>query len=113
MKLTIIRLENFSAQDNIDLGKIWPEYSASSLRVDDAAASKQPELAEKFLTFMVSPAFQNAIPTGNWMYPVTQVTLPPGIAQLEKPSTALEFTPQQVATQRQTWINAWQRAVSR
>lgn len=77
------------------------------------AASKQPELAEKFLTFMVSPAFQNAIPTGNWMYPVTQVTLPPGIAQLEKPSTALEFTPQQVATQRQTWINAWQRAVSR
>ncbi len=36
MKLTIIRLENFSAQDNIDLGKIWPEYSASSLRVDDA-----------------------------------------------------------------------------
>lgn len=23
MKLTIIRLENFSAQDNIDLGKIW------------------------------------------------------------------------------------------
>lgn len=36
MKLTIIRLENFSAQDHIDLGKIWPEYSASSLSVDDA-----------------------------------------------------------------------------
>ncbi|WP_213134174.1 aspartate 1-decarboxylase autocleavage activator PanM [Citrobacter sp. FP75] len=35
MKLTIIRLENFSAQDHIDLGKIWPEYSASSLSVDE------------------------------------------------------------------------------
>ncbi|MEG1249236.1 MAG: aspartate 1-decarboxylase autocleavage activator PanM [Citrobacter sp.] len=35
MKLTIIRLENFSAQDKIDLGKIWPEYSASSLSVDE------------------------------------------------------------------------------
>ncbi len=35
MKLTIVRLENFSAQDLIDLGKIWPEYSASSLSVDD------------------------------------------------------------------------------
>ncbi|MBJ3593399.1 aspartate 1-decarboxylase autocleavage activator PanM [Salmonella enterica subsp. enterica serovar Saintpaul] len=35
MKLTIVRLENFSAQDKIDLGKIWPEYSASSLSVDD------------------------------------------------------------------------------
>lgn len=35
MKLTIVRLENFSAQDLIDLGKIWPEYSASSLSVDE------------------------------------------------------------------------------
>jgi len=35
MKLTIIRLETFSDQDRIDLAKIWPEYSASSLNVDD------------------------------------------------------------------------------
>ncbi|POT27602.1 aspartate 1-decarboxylase autocleavage activator PanM [Citrobacter freundii] len=35
MKLTIVRLDNFSAQDLIDLGKIWPEYSASSLSVDE------------------------------------------------------------------------------
>ncbi|MDW2643058.1 aspartate 1-decarboxylase autocleavage activator PanM [Citrobacter sp. HN-141] len=35
MKLTIVRLENFSAQDLLDLGKIWPEYSASSLSVDE------------------------------------------------------------------------------
>ena len=77
------------------------------------AASKQPELAEKFLKFMVSPAFQNAIPTGNWMYPVTQVALPAGFAALPKPQTTLEYTPQQVAAERQNWINAWQRAVSR
>jgi len=35
MKLTIIRLDTFSDQDRIDLAKIWPEYSASSLNVDD------------------------------------------------------------------------------
>ncbi|MGL5603620.1 MAG: aspartate 1-decarboxylase autocleavage activator PanM [Silvania sp.] len=35
MKLTIHRLVNFSSQDHIDLGKIWPEYSPSSLTVDD------------------------------------------------------------------------------
>ena len=64
------------------------------------AASKQPELAEKFLKFMISPAFQNAIPTGNWMYPVTDAALPAGFEQLNKPQTALEFTPQQVAAQR-------------
>ncbi len=58
---------------------------ATICRVEVAArtaASKQPELAEKFLKFMVSPGFQNAIPTGNWMYPVTKVTLPAGFDTL-------------------------------
>nr|WP_277614651.1 thiamine ABC transporter substrate binding subunit [Enterobacter nematophilus] len=77
------------------------------------AASKQPELAEKFLKFMVSPAFQNAIPAGNWMYPVTNVALPAGFELLTKPTTSLEFTPQQVAAQRAAWVSEWQRAVSR
>ena len=35
MKLTIIRLESFSDQDHIDLAKVWPEYSPSSLQVDE------------------------------------------------------------------------------
>lgn len=35
MKLTIVRLHAFSEQDLIDLGKIWPEYSAASLTVDE------------------------------------------------------------------------------
>jgi GNAT superfamily N-acetyltransferase len=35
MKLTIIRLTALSEQDIIDLGKIWPEYSASSLQIDE------------------------------------------------------------------------------
>lgn len=62
---------------------------------------------------MVSPAFQNAIPTGNWMYPVANVALPAGFEQLTKPATTLEFTPAEVAAQRQAWISEWQRAVSR
>ena len=77
------------------------------------AASKQPELAEKFLKFMVSPAFQNAIPSGNWMYPVTSAALPAGFDSLVKPQTSLQYTPQEVASQRADWISAWQRAVSR
>ena len=77
------------------------------------AASKQPELAEQFLKFMVSPAFQKAIPTGNWMYPVTDVALPEGFNSLVKPKNTLEFTPQQVADKRAGWVSEWQRAVSR
>lgn len=75
--------------------------------------SKQPELAEKFIKFIATPGFQNTIATGNWMYPVTNVALPAGFDSLVKPQTTLEFTPQQVATQRAAWINEWQRAVSR
>ena len=77
------------------------------------AASKQPELAEKFLRFMLTPAFQNTIPTGNWMYPVTDIALPDGFEQQAKPATTLEFTSKQVADRRQTWINVWLRAISR
>lgn len=35
MKLTIIRLFECSAQDEIDLAKIWPEYSSASLKLTD------------------------------------------------------------------------------
>ncbi|WNN49180.1 thiamine ABC transporter substrate binding subunit [Siccibacter colletis] len=77
------------------------------------AASKQPELADKFMKFMLTPAFQQAIPTGNWMYPVSNVTLPQGFTSLVKPQTTLEYRADEVAAQRAAWISEWQRAVSR
>ncbi len=77
------------------------------------ASSKQPELAQQFLRFMISPDFQDKIATGNWMYPVTNVPLPASFEQLVKPESTLEFSPQQVAAERSNWISQWQRAVSR
>ncbi|HEY4466203.1 MAG TPA: aspartate 1-decarboxylase autocleavage activator PanM [Klebsiella sp.] len=35
MKLTIIRLQHFSDQDRIDLGKIWPQQDLAALALDD------------------------------------------------------------------------------
>jgi thiamine transport system substrate-binding protein len=99
--------ENYAAADFAEGHYLQVEVAART------AASKQPELAEKFLKFMVSPAFQNAVPTGNWMYPVTDVALPAGFDRLVKPKTTLEFTPQQVAEERAGWVSEWQRAVSR
>ena len=70
---------------------------ANYLQVEVAArtaASKQPELAEKFLEiYGLVLGFQNAIPTGNWMYPVTQVALPAGFNTLTKPKTTLSVHP--------------------
>ncbi|CNE70987.1 thiamine ABC transporter substrate binding subunit [Yersinia nurmii] len=77
------------------------------------ASSKQPELAQKFMQFMVSPAFQNHIPTGNWMYPVIKMDLPAGFDTLTVPKKALEFSAKEVADNRSQWIQAWQSAVSR
>jgi thiamine transport system substrate-binding protein len=77
------------------------------------ASSKQPALAQQFLKFMVSPDFQRTIPTGNWMYTVIDTPLPTGFAALSVPSTALQFSPEDVASQRSGWISQWQRAVSR
>ncbi|MFC0228660.1 thiamine ABC transporter substrate binding subunit [Serratia aquatilis] len=74
--------------------------------------SKQPELAERFMEFMVSPAFQNTIPTGSWMYPVIKMPLPAGFEQLTQPQKALEFSSEEVAQQRSNWVRAWQTAVS-
>ncbi|MFN2994780.1 thiamine ABC transporter substrate binding subunit [Serratia plymuthica] len=76
-------------------------------------ASKQPELAERFMQFMVTPAFQNTIPTGNWMYPVIKTQLPAGFEQMTVPQTALQYSAEEVAKQRGSWIRAWQTAVSR
>lgn len=52
MKLTIVRLDNFSDQDLIDLGKIWPEYSASSLSVDETHRIYAARFNERLLGAM-------------------------------------------------------------
>lgn len=52
------------------------------LQVEVAAkvkSTKNGELADKFLQFILSNEFQSVIPTGNWMYPVTAVELPKGL----------------------------------
>ncbi len=87
-------------------------------QVEVAAAvktAKQPELARRFLRFVVSPGFQDAIPTGNWMYPVIELSegLPPAFAALPKPARALSYTPDEVAANRKRWIDNWLEAMSR
>ncbi len=77
------------------------------------SGSKQPQLAQKFMQFMLEQPFQSTIPQGNWMYPVVQSKLPAGFETLTVPAVSLQYSPQEVASQRSQWINAWQRAVSR
>ncbi|ENP0848250.1 TPA: thiamine ABC transporter substrate binding subunit [Vibrio parahaemolyticus] len=74
--------------------------------------SKNSELADQFMNFILSNEFQSAMPTGNWMYPVTDVELPKGFETLSVPSKSLSFSADEVAKMRKSWIREWQSALT-
>ncbi|EGR0922632.1 thiamine ABC transporter substrate binding subunit [Vibrio parahaemolyticus] len=74
--------------------------------------SKNSELADQFMNFILSDEFQSAMPTGNWMYPVTDVELPKGFETLSVPSKSLSFSADEVAKMRKSWIREWQSALT-
>ena len=79
------------------------------------ATSDQPELADKFLNFMVSEKFQTIIPTTNWMYPaVTPATgLPKGFETLSVPTKALLIPADEADAVRDAALVEWQNALSK
>ena len=78
------------------------------------ASTDQPELADAFLQFMVSDAFQSMIPTTNWMYPAVMPAdgLPEGFNALTVPGKALLFGPGEAAEAREPAIEAWRAGLS-
>ena len=78
------------------------------------ASSDQPELADAFLQFMVSDAFQSIIPTTNWMYPAKtpQGGLPDGFETLITPEKSLLLSPQDAAEMRDSALEEWRAALS-
>lgn len=71
-------------------------------------------LADKFLAFMISPAFQDIIPETNWMFPAAKTTAPlnPVFDELVKPAKTLMYSSEEVAANRAAWIAEWQAAIS-
>lgn len=78
------------------------------------ASSKQPELADKFLAFMLTAGFQDALPTTQWMYPAVtpKAGLPEAYKALPTPAKALLYPSEEVAANREAWIAEWLRAMS-
>lgn len=98
-----------------------PQYQAAAFeeghyrQVEVAAklkSAKQEKLADQFLQFMVSPAFQQEIPTGNWMYPVIDTQLQKGFEQMITVAKPLAFSSDEVAANRKGWIREWLQAVT-
>ena len=77
--------------------------------------SKNKELANKFMAFMMGPGFQDQIPTNNWMFPAgkTSEALPAAFDQLVKPGKTLLFSPEEVEQNRRAWIDEWLNATAK
>jgi thiamine transport system substrate-binding protein len=76
--------------------------------------SENKDLATQFLQFMITPAFQNIIPTTNWMMPAAPMSepLPDAFDHLVKPEKTFLMDPEEVAANRQAWIEEWLTAMS-
>lgn len=76
-------------------------------------ATDQPELADKFLAFIGTEAFQSVIPETNWMYPATDVAVPEGFDTLIKPDQSLLLSADDAAAARDAALAEWQAALAK
>ena len=78
------------------------------------AATDVPDLANQFMAFIVSDAFQSAIPTTNWMYPAVALTagLPAGFDTLIQPEKSLLLSSSDAEDLRDGAIEEWRSALS-
>lgn len=100
-----------------DLRFQWAEFEEGHyLQIEVASvlkSSKQPELAQQFMQFLLSDTVQDIIPTTNWTYPATQTTtgLPEGFGDAT-PKTTLLMDGVEVEKNRAAWIETWQDKLS-
>ena len=79
-------------------------------QVEVAAAlntSKQPELAQSFLSFLISNEAQQILPVTNWMLPVVKdIALDAAFTTLIKPD-AIDMDIEQLSRDRKSMIKVW------
>ncbi|HEX2529274.1 MAG TPA: thiamine ABC transporter substrate binding subunit [Geminicoccus sp.] len=88
------------------------------LQVEVAALAKnaqEPELAKRFLQFLLSSDAQSILPTTNWMYPAKSdgVELPEEFSRLIQPGKALLTNAETVRVNRAAWVDEWFAALGR
>ena len=78
-------------------------------------STDQPELADKFMNFILTEGFQSAIPTTNWMFPavIPAAGLPDGFAAPLADDQSLVFTPAEAAAVRDAALEEWRAALSK
>ncbi len=104
--------------ENDDSKAAAPFTEGHYLQVEVAAkvaSTDEPDLADRFLAFIASDAFQSVIPETNWMYPAVMPKggLPSGFDTLITPARALLYPAGDAARVRDAAIAEWRAALSR
>ena len=69
--------------------------------------SKNKDLANKFMQFILSEEFQSVIPSTNIMYPVININnLPKAFNNLDIPEY-IQIDPKEIDVNKEEWINEW------
>ena len=78
------------------------------------ANTKQPELADQFMAFILSDSFQNLIPMTNWSYPsaLPRSAWPEVFSNLPIPEKVQYFNESQAQALSKTAVEEWRRALS-
>jgi len=70
-------------------------------------SSKNKNIANRFLEFMISNDFQSAIPSTNIMYPVNVDTILPEAYDLLDRPKVIQIDPAEINKNKEDWINEW------
>lgn len=103
-------------QDDSKTAAVFAEGNYLQVEVmGKLAASDQPELADRFMAFMLQDAAQEVLPVTNWMYPahVPAAGLPAGFETLVQPQKSLLFSADEAEALRGPALDEWRAALAR
>lgn len=95
---------------NLSVGSFEQVEFAGVLR-----GAREPELARRFIDFMLGAEFQQDIPLQMFVYPVVEGTPLPEVFQrfAQIPEQPTGLTPEQIDQNRERWIEEWTQTVLR
>jgi thiamine transport system substrate-binding protein len=98
-------------------GNILPE-AGSFLQIELVGilkGAREPELARRFVDFMLSVGLQSDIPLQMWMYPANSAATVPDLFRrlAPVPATPAVVDPSLIEAWRDTWIKEWTQVVLR
>ncbi|MBD3786817.1 MAG: thiamine ABC transporter substrate binding subunit [Sphingomonadales bacterium] len=97
-------------QDDTKVAAIFPEGHYFSTEVAaQLRTTDQPELAQKFMDYILSDDFQGMIATANWSYPavIKPGFLPEGFATLPRPAKTLFYSEDEAEALRGPALAEW------